>query len=945
MTAVVEPPVRDDSPRPRRARPNTRVAARLAIRSIRTHRGRSALIALMIAIPITGLVGVATVYTSLIPTVDETITTTLGQTQAQLTVVSPPDPTLEQNPFQSTWTQYAYDENGPTGFAPTDSPVAPSTWLPANTEILSLRTSAITVETASGIGSLTAISGDSGDSRLTGHFARIQGRAPVTDDEIEVSPAALDRLGAAVGDRVHAVEPLTREFTIVGVLRDLTSNGGVAMIFGRDGALDGVTADADPTSSTYYLPDTVVPWQDVPQYNANGTTVFSREVFRDPPSVWNVGTGWQPSLPFSGLLPLIVLIAAFALFQVGLLAGAAFLVGTRADMRGLATVASVGADSRVIFRSVTFGGVAIGIIGGAAGLALGVIGAAIAFTVINDGNATVYPGFHVYPLVLGGILIVAVLSGWIATLASARMASRVDIVLAMRGARQPARPSKLRVVASGTLAIGGAALTLIGGALTFAASQPPQNNTLLFLALALLAMGALVLQVAVILVIPAILRLFARVFGRSIPAARLAARDAARNSGRSVPVLASVMTTVFLAAFIMTMLASGQAATAASWTTSAAVGVGVTQMLQEPAASEQERAATVAKIIAVIDSSFRGSTSRAIGGSAGSGTDQGETVQTVEPRIDPALNCGSYDPVNGQDVFAGTPCEGMWLLAGQSFHSRLSVAEPDDIELVIGQKLSTQARRTLTDGGAVSVYPQFVDASQQMVLEWRTRPPVHDVIPDAALDRTTAIPAVSIATKYPMDYGAFITPATARALGIPYTVTEIASKLDGAPTQAQYDAFYAAASVEFDNPGAIAMFYSDNPPAFAGPAAWLLVAIAALIMIASSSVAIGLSRSDARRDDEVLDAIGSPPRLRRAIAFWQAIVVAGIGAIAGTAIALVPNLVLSLQYASDDNADVLLPLAPPWLQLGVTAVGVPLLIAILSWVMAGRRRVAVRRAA
>jgi hypothetical protein len=37
--------------------------------------------------------------------------------------------------------------------------------------------------------------------------------------------------------------------------------------------------------------------------------------------------------------------------------------------------------------------------------------------------------------------------------------------------------------------------------------------------------------------------------------------------------------------------------------------------------------------------------------------------------------------------------------------------------------------------------------------------------------------------------------------------------------------------------------------------------------------------------------------------------------------------------------------APPWLQLGLIAVGVPLAIGLGSWATAGRRRVAVRRVA
>ena len=87
------------------------------------------------------------------------------------------------------------------------------------------------------------------------------------------------------------------------------------------------------------------------------------------------------------------------------------------------------------------------------------------------------------------------------------------------------------------------------------------------------------------------------------------------------------------------------------------------------------------------------------------------------------------------------------------------------------------------------------------------------------------------------------------------------------------------------------------------------------------------------------------------MAFWQAVVIAGIGTLLGAAIGLLPSLALAIppQLAAASGTPVpasgLPDFAPPWLQLGLTAAALPLLIAIGSWLTAGRRRIAVRRAA
>lgn len=77
--------------------------------------------------------------------------------------------------------------------------------------------------------------------------------------------------------------------------------------------------------------------------------------------------------------------------------------------------------------------------------------------------------------------------------------------------------------------------------------------------------------------------------------------------------------------------------------------------------------------------------------------------------------------------------------------------------------------------------------------------------------------------------------------------------------------------------------------------------------------------------------------LRRSFAFWQALLLAGLGTLLGVGIGLIPPLALSA------NPEV--PFAAPWMQIGLAVVVLPLVIACASWLFAGQNKVSSRRMA
>ncbi|MBN9140526.1 MAG: ABC transporter permease [Micrococcales bacterium] len=936
---------------PSRSKRAGRVAARIAWRTALRRPGRSALIVTLVALPTIGLAAGTVLIASTVPTTEEKLSYTLGRTEAMVQVFSPPDPTLDQSPTEPGWAQAAVDENfEPTGYGPDDVPLTPEEVFPAGTRILSITQSTATVRTAAGIDALDVVEGDAGDPALEGRYHLVEGRQPRGDGEVALSPAALTRLGVGLGGTVRITEPRALTVTVVGAIADQARSNTDAAIFARDGAITGVRADDEPTRAFYYLPDTALDWDAVRALNHQGLIAYSREVVEHPPAPGDYsvgGTGsWTDSIN-SGYISLLLLLGGFVVFEVCLLAGAAFVVGMRADQRALATVASVGGEPRLIARIVSMGGVVLGGTGGLAGIGLGVIAAWGYYAIVDDGNAVTLPGFHPWPLVLLPVLAVAVLAGWIAALAAARGARRIDVVAALRGSRRPQPARARRVVAGVVVVVVGAGLLAVGGAVAVFGYWPEYDANLVVLAMAALVVGAVVLQLGLVLTTPALLALASRILGRLGEAARLASRDASRNHARSVPAAAAVMSTVFVAVFLMTYMSSYQKTLDDGWHYEGPIGTVSGSLV--PSAPDGSRAfpsdAQARDMRELFEGVLDGSEVRVLRAvlDPHSSTPAIEGAEWVIPRVhgEPPCETDGYGNPIGQ-------CTQPFPF-GQNANESLYVGDADDLAMILGHAPGADAVRMLDGGGAIAFWPEYVDDGRLTLDTW-TDAQLHDgaLATGTSPERSTTIPALYLDPGFALFYGVMVSPAAADALGLDYGPVRIIADTGAMPTDQQYQALWAGMPAIIENTSAR---YEAGPPQLGEGFAWALLGLTTLITFAAASVAIGLARADGRRDEEVLDAIGAPPRLRRGVAFWQAVVVAGIGTLLGAVVGLLPALALYLATTLSATQEPRMgggPLedfAPPWLQLGLVVLAVPLLIAVGSWITAARRRVAVRRVA
>lgn len=940
------------------------IASRTSLRSL----GRSALIVAMVALPVIGLVGIATVADSMYnPTVQERITTELGSNEAMLRAAAGANAEIHQVPdHPDYYSACCWEDQG--------SLVSPRDALPVGTRILPITTTTVLAETAAGIGRIDVREGEVWATSFAGMYDVTEGRTPHSDREVMVTASLLQRLGAKVGDTVALREASISQVTIVGILDDRIQPDSQEWLFARPGALSGTSAWDDLQNATFYLPDTALNWNQVKDLNGKGITVLSKEVLLNPPAQDGTIPDFNQWAPLLSILTMISIVAAFAAFEVVLLAGAAFTVTARQQQRTLATIASVGAPRKLLFRIVAANGIVLGTIGGLVGTGVGIGAAAIYMALTTNGSATQYYSFH-FPW-LGYLVAIAfaVLIGWIASLLPARNTSRFDVVAALRGARKPPTPNARRPIAGLVMLLGGIALTLVGGILMTilieAGRDMPYGHPLQWLPVTMLIVGPIAALLGLILIGPLLLRAIARMLRGSGLGARLASRDSARNPGRAVPAFAAVMTTVFVAVFGMCLAAGSDVSTRNNYQWDMPLG-GIWVPLDTTAyndGSEPPVISTYAYPEAVEDAIRNSVDVNSMQPLASvpdwsPGLEPGHPVSEAAEGASVAIldmpvqrlcpqdpRSPDYSPATadsatpeGRAADRDPRCHRWYLLGLAPGINHIFVSDAAGLSLVLGREPSVAAQHVLASGGAVSLYAEYVDEGKVSISWWTPQQANHignhDQNPGPPA-RTESLDAVVELPDHPIAFGIFITKSTADRLGLEYHDSVIVASTKVMPTTQQQDALNKAMSALPDNNNRDGSNRSagieTGPPSYAAPIMWGLLGLASLIAIVSSAIAVGLARFDGRQDDATLSALGARRVVRKSFAFWQAVIIAGIGSVLGAAIGLVPAWAFT---------SLGVPFAPPWLQIGIAVVALPLVIACGSWLLATRNKVSARRVA
>lgn len=294
-------------------------------------------------VPVAGMTGAATLVQSMQETPAERVQHQLGDTLARFRNMHAYNADVVQDPVVETATgsrNYAQDPD----FVPRD----PKDAIPPGYRVLT--ESQLT---------LKAKAVDALDPAFTGKYTLLDGRAPAASDEVLVSRGLLERFSLRLGDRLMTSEGT---FTAVGKLRDAAYSDGNAILFlkpGQQKVQEAATTRGPAQETIFYLvgPDPVT-WDQIRELNRVGIAVLSRSVALSPPPRNEVGdapgTGYD-SQDWGGYLA-GGLIGALALLEVGLLAGSAFAVGAKRQVRELALLAATGAETPTVRAVVTVGG-------------------------------------------------------------------------------------------------------------------------------------------------------------------------------------------------------------------------------------------------------------------------------------------------------------------------------------------------------------------------------------------------------------------------------------------------------------------------------------------------------------------------------------------------------------------------------------------------------------
>ncbi|MGY0003777.1 FtsX-like permease family protein [Micromonospora sp. I033] len=879
-----------------------RAALRIARREARRARRRTALVLVMIALPVLGLSFAAVSYDMAELTRAERMDRQLGAADAELRWI-------DLNAIaQDAWGEGSWPVEGdpvPRTRAVTADELR--ALLPAGSRLTRLRRWVPFEVRIDG----RTVSFDAHAVDLTDPLSRPPalaqgGRRPTRPDEIAVSPAALRRLDARLDEPVRTVDGTT--YRVVGVVEFPDNLREVVAL--RPEIPSGPFAAADE-NWLVDLPGTVDAAL-ADRLNARGILVAARTPL---PGRDEMATG--PDLPDAEEAGNTVLVGGLGLLEVVLLVGPAFAVGVRRRRRDLALVAVAGGDAAHLRRIVLADGVVLGAGGAAVGVLLGVGAAFAGRPLVEQYVMGARSGaYRVFPTALMAIVAVAVLAGVLAALAPAWAAARQDVVAGLAGRREPPRPRRRWLVLGVLLTVAGTALAAFG------ATRTAPTGVLA---------GVVLGELGLVFCTPTLIGVLART-GRLLPLTpRLALRDASRNRSSAAPAISAVMAAVAGSVALGVYVASDDARQRAAWQPGLPPGHVLLQRTDGPATGALPPAGEVAERVRTV---LPGATVIPVAAPECARPAAPEDYCVAIAVRPPGERC-PYDPFGPGPASARTDprCVRPFREPSDLYLPAL-VDDGTALPALTGAPAEevAAARRALRAGGVVVTDPrQVVDGRVRIEVSHGSGAP------------TTAgsLPGHVLRGGLPVDR-LVVSPAAATTLGL--VAVPLGYLVDTAdpPTDRQRDRL--AADLAAVAPLAVQVA-TAGPPSDQRPLLLLLAGASGLITLGAAAVATGLAAAEGRRDLSTLAAVGADPRVRRVLSLWQAGVIAGLGSVlgilAGLGSAAIILISLNRRYAQAWPVEPPYPLVVPGSTLTVLVV-VPL-VAMLGAALLTRSRLPVER--
>jgi putative ABC transport system permease protein len=706
-----------------------------------------------------------------------------------------------------------------------------------------------------------------------------------------LTPSLARTLRVGIGDTVSLVEP-ARAFRVVGIAVLPTSTDGDAMFVPNAAALPaelGLAADAVEVWSAVALPSGYRDVDLLGPLNEKGFQVNPRTWYAHPPP-----TPYDSSISVEAdAVGMVVVVVGLATLEIVLLAGTAFAVGARRRRRELALVAATGGDRRDVRRIVLAGGVVLGATAGAVGIAGGVAAVFFGRPLLQRFDDALLGPLDVRPLELAAIVAVGIGTALLATLLPARAAARQSIVAALTGRRgelrTPRRGAPLAFWAAGD---GRAPASRLADGANRATQSGRPAHFLLLLA------GAVMAELGFVACAPTLVGLVGRLGARLPLPLRLAARDAARHRSRSGPAVGAVVAAVAGSIAVSVYLASDTERQRRSYDARyprGSVWIGQTDTVN--AIRDSDVAAAAARL--PVRERF---TLRQVGRPC---VDDCESWHLKAPE---QFRCPDQ-PINPElDV----RCSGPGVLD----YGSLAVGDPGVAAWAADRPLPAEASRVLAAGGVVVFDARWVVDG-------------HVEVEHVGYDNQNQVPVEKVVARLPAavvpfddpnrSVSALLTPAAVRAAHLPTQPWATLVTTTRLPTPGEE----AAARGAITKTGRFVDLYVERGfVAHNGLALLALLAASTLVTVGATGIATGLAAADSRPDLATLAAVGAAPRVRRRLAMAQAATVAALGSGLGILAGLVPAVSIVAARAE-------FPFVVPWVAIATTALGVPLVAALL----------------
>ena len=580
----------------------------------------------------------------------------------------------------------------------------------------------------------------------------------------------------------------------------------------------------------------------------------------------------------SGIDPavIVLLIAVFGLVFVGLVAVAGFTVLARRRRRALGTLAALGATERNVRLVLVANGAAVGAVAAVAGTLLGLVVWIAYVPSLQTGShhRISWTALPWWLVVTSAVL--AVVTAVLAADRPARTAARLSVVAAVSGRPAPPRPVHRSAVPGSVLLGAGLLLLAFSGGWSSRSSK----DSLFKLG------GLLSVAIGVLLFAPACLTMLGAGAARAPFAVRLALRDLARFRSRSGPALAAISFAVLIA-MTVSLLATARYADPLDYF---GPNLPANQMIVYTAGEGPGDRGPDAGT-----SRPPGTDPRAVATSIATTLETSDVLplqvtdaSLLEARADGAL--GGY----GGLIFVATP----QVLAHYGIDP--GAIGPDTLLITSRDGLAGLSGLRLVGPGG----PEHCDPSTCAV--------------DPRVQRLTRLPVDAsgpnlLVTQHAVDR-LHLTPQPAAWLvgtARPLTAAQI--------NTARQAAAAAGMTIETKSEAPSLAQLRDD-----ATAAGLFVALAVLAMT------VGLIRGEAAGDLRTLTANGAGPRTRRAVTAATAGALGSVGALVGT-------LVAALAVIALFRSELGLRLGhPPVLDTVVILVGLPVVAAAGSWLLAGR---------